>query len=157
MHETMLILHNIRSNYNVGALFRTADGAGVTKIFLAGYTPGPLDRFSRSNKALEKTALGAEKTVLWEHAPDTLALIARLKKEGVHIVAVEQDMRAIPYHTHVPQKKTAYILGPEVEGLSREILDAVDTILEIPMSGRKESLNVSVAGGIILFSARHTS
>lgn len=153
--EIIVVLHNIRSNHNTGSIFRTADGAGVSKIYLAGYTPAPLDRFGRPNGALIKTALGAEQMIPWEKAEDTLALIARLKKEGVTVVAVEQDTRAVSYLAHTPQAKTAYIFGPEVEGLPSEILDAVDAILEIPMHGEKESLNVSVAAGVILFSARH--
>lgn len=153
--EILAVLHNIRSNHNTGSVFRTAECAGVSKIYLAGYTPAPLDRFGRPNDALIKTALGAEHMTPWERAEDTLALIANLKKEGVMVVAVEQDVRAIPYTTHTPAQKTAYIFGPEVEGLPLEILDVVDLIVEIPMHGKKESLNVSVAAGVILFYARN--
>ncbi len=150
--EIIVVLHNIRSNHNTGSIFRTADGAGVSKIYLAGYTPAPLDRFGRPNGALVKTALGAEQTIPWESVEDTLLLIGRLKREGVTIVAVEQDTRAVSYLAYTPCGKTAYMFGSEVEGLPPEILDAVDVIVEIPMHGEKESLNVSVAAGIILFS-----
>lgn len=161
-----IILHNIRSNYNVGSLFRTADAAGVKKVFLVGYTPAPVDRFGRINNELAKTALGAEKTVSWERAKSAEALFARLKKEKVSLVAVEQSPRSIDYKKIPHKKNLALIFGNEVRGLSPSILKHCDCIAEIPMRGRmvrhahhprktragKESLNVSVAAGIVLFS-----
>lgn len=146
-----IILHNIRSNYNVGSIFRTADAAGVVKIFLAGYTPTPTDRFGRINKELAKTALGAEKTVSWERAKSVTALFARLKKEKVFLVAVEQSPRSINYKKIPRKKNLAFIFGNEVTGLPQSILAQCDCIAEIPMRGEKESLNVSVAAGIVLF------
>lgn len=152
MSETALVLLNIRSSENVGSIFRTADAAGVSKIFLAGYTPAPVDRFKRANTKLAKAALGAEEFVPWESAPDAEALIERLKTEGWRVVAVEQDARSVSYDDFKKGERTAFILGNEVEGVPKEILNACDAIVEIPMRGKKESLNVSVAAGIVLFN-----
>jgi len=151
----IVILPDIRSAHNVGSIFRTADAAGVEKIYLCGITPAPIDRFGRPNKEIAKVALGAEQSIPWESTASAAALITRLKKQGYEIVAVEQDARSIPY-THMRIKKsdrmrTAVIMGSEVEGLSSPILKRCDTILEIPMHGAKESLNVGVAFGIVIF------
>lgn len=147
----ILILHNIRSLYNVGSILRTADGAGVEKVYLTGITGSPLDRFGEARTDIKKTALGAEATVLWEKVEAIEPLLEKLKNEGCEVVAVEQDERAVPYTRYTPTKKPAFILGNEVEGLSRAVLDKADTIIEIPMKGSKESLNVSVTAGIIAF------
>ncbi|MBY0539593.1 RNA methyltransferase [Patescibacteria group bacterium] len=152
--QISLILHDIRSSENVGSMFRTADAAGVKKIYLTGYTPAPLDRFKRKNSKLAKAALGAEESVPWERAGDAGILIEKLKGEGVSVFAVEQDPRAVSYEeVHIPTQ-VALVMGNEVEGVSKNILDACNAILEIPMYGKKESLNVSVAAGIVLFRAR---
>lgn len=148
---TYLILHNIRSTHNVGAIFRTADAAGISKIYLTGYTPAPVDRFGRARKDIVKAALGAEKNVDWEQVTRINSLFGRLKKEEVFLVAVEQNKRAIDYIKVKSQAKTAFIFGNEVTGLSPAILKEVDVIAEIPMKGKKESLNVSVAVGVALF------
>ncbi len=153
----VVLLHNIRSLHNVGSIFRTADGAGVEKLFLCGITPAPLDRFGKYRQEMEKVALGAEKTVPWESAKSTASLLKRLKKEGWTIVALEQANNSISYTqvcARVKGKKVALVLGAEVEGLSVSILKLVDYIAEIPMHGTKESLNVSVTAGIILFMLR---
>lgn len=149
-----VILHNIRSAHNVGSIFRTADGAGVTKIFLSGYTPTPLDRFGRKNPELMKTSLGAVDSVPYECVPNILDRIEVLKGEGVEIVAVEQTPRAIEYTAHTLRGDAAFIFGNEVTGVERELLDAADTHISLEMRGVKESLNVSVCAGIILFNAR---
>jgi len=149
--ELAALFHNVRSTYNVGALFRTADGAGVSKVYLTGYTPTPIDRFGRSQKDIAKTALGAEDSVVWEQAREPLSVIRRLRKEGWAIVGVEQDARAVDYRELRPNRPTLFIFGNEVRGLSRSLRDECDTLVEIPMHGKKESLNVSVAAGIILF------
>ncbi len=146
-----ILLHNIRSAENVGAIFRTADAAGISKIYLSGYTPLPIDRFGRPRKDIAKAALGAEQTILWEVVPDIVAHIEVLKKEGATIVAIEQSSRAVDYKTISPQPKMVFLLGNEVEGIAPEILLQADVIAEIPMHGKKESLNVSVACGIALF------
>ena len=148
----VVILDSIRSTYNVGSIFRTADAAGVEKIYLCGITPQPIDRFGRLRPQFTKVSLGAEKTVLWERVKSASALIDRLKKEKYHIIAVEQDRRAVAYTKFRAPKKTAVIFGNEVSGISNPILKKADKIIEIPMRGKKESLNVSVAAGIIMFS-----
>lgn len=151
MPDMYVILDNIRSVHNVGSIFRTCDGAGVSKLYLCGVTPAPVDRFGRIRSDMAKVALGAETHVPWEHESDTGACMERLKKEGVRIVAVEQDERAIDFKTFSVVGPTAFVFGEETRGLSRETLDAADTSIEIPMFGQKESLNVSVAAGIVLF------
>lgn len=146
-----LILENIRSAYNVGAIFRTADGAGVSKIFLVGYTPTPLDRFGRIQQEIEKTSLGASEVIPWEQHQLSRGVIDKLKAEGVEVVAVEQSANAKPLREFNVPEKVVYILGNEVDGVSAETALASDTIVEIPMLGTKESLNVSVAAGIVLY------
>jgi len=147
----VLVLHNIRSAYNVGAILRTADAAGVYKAYLTGYTPTPLDRFGRERKDVAKAALGAEKSVSWEQRPSLSDAIAHLRDEGFHIVALEQAENSIDYKEFKPKEKTVLIVGEERYGITKDILDQCDTIIEIPMRGQKESLNVSVATGIALF------
>lgn len=151
MRQASVILHNIRSSENVGSIFRTADGAGVAKIYLTGYTPAPLDRFKRKNTKLAKTALGAEDFVPWERAEIT-ELMMLLKKASIQIVAVEQDKRAVSYMILKQKEKTAFIFGNEVDGIPKPVLDLADAIVDIPMHGKKESLNVAVAAGIIFYS-----
>lgn len=145
-----LILHDIRSAQNVGSLFRTADAVGVTKIFLTGYTPAPLDKFRRPSREIAKTALGAEKSVSWEKISFD-ECITRLKSEKVFIVGIEQDARSVDYKKVKAKYPIALVLGNEVTGLEPEVLKMCDVIAEIPMKGKKESLNVSVAGGIAMF------
>lgn len=146
-----LILHNIRSVYNVGAIFRTADASGVSKIFLTGYTPAPIDRFGRVRKDIAKTALGAEKNIEWKYVKSINLLIQKLKKEKLEIIAVEQDKKATDYKKLKIKKDTAFVFGNEVKGLSKTILEKSDKIAQIKMLGKKESLNVSVALGVFLF------
>ena len=145
------IFHNIRSLYNVGSMFRTADAAGVSTIYLTGYTPSPVDRFGHVRSEIAKTALGAEHTVLWEKKQDIAALLRKLQVEGVFVVGLEQHPHALDYRRVRPQKKWALVAGNEVRGLSEAVLRKCDVIAEIPMHGKKESLNVSVAFGIALF------
>lgn len=146
-----VILHDIRSHYNVGAVFRTCDGAGVSKIYLTGYTPAPEDRFGREVAEISKTALGAEKFVAWEKVEDTLLVVQKLKAEGVTVVAVEQSESSVMLNDFVTPEKVAYVFGSETEGVPLEVLAEVDVVLELPMLGQKESLNVSVTAGIVLF------
>jgi len=149
--HAVLILENIRSAQNVGAIFRTADAIGVTKIYLTGYTPAPLDKFERPSKEIAKTALGAESTMPWESITNTITLIETLRKEDFEIVAVEQTPEAIDYKKFIPSGSTAFILGNEVDGVLPETLAVSDTVIQIPMRGTKESLNVATTAGIILF------
>jgi tRNA G18 (ribose-2'-O)-methylase SpoU len=151
MRRTYAILHNIRSAHNVGSVFRSADGAGVSKLFLTGYTPAPIDRFGREHAEIAKTSLGATHTVPYEVVPDIHALIVRLKEEGVHMVAIEQTPEANAYREVSLPESIAFIFGNEVTGIEPDVLAVCDQHLMIPMAGRKESLNVSVCAGIILF------
>ncbi len=148
----ILIIHDVRSVVNVGAMFRTADAVGIDKIYLTGYTPAPLDRFGRKRGDLAKSALGAEEFVKWEQRENILPLLTKLKKDRYQIIAIEQDENSVDYRKVKLQKKNVFIVGPEVTGISKSILKKCDIIAEIPMRGKKESLNVSVACGVILFS-----
>ena len=157
--NTVVILHNIRSVENVGAMFRTADAAGVNKIYLTGYTPAPLDRFGRKRRDLAKSALGAEEFVSWEQKKLVCPVIAKLKRGRYKIIAIEQAKNSVDYRKISARggpaygwKKLAFIVGAEVTGIPKNVLKKCDLIAEIPMHGKKESLNVSVALGIILFS-----
>jgi 23S rRNA (guanosine2251-2'-O)-methyltransferase len=157
-----LILHNIRSLYNVGSCFRTADGAAAAKIFLTGYTGKPIDKFGRVNREIKKTALGAEENISWEYHKNISQAIEKLKNENVFIVALEQSPNAVDYKTFQKKYKKklnhftgiALIVGNEVRGLSSRILKQCGAAIEIPMAGRKESLNAAVACGIALFELR---
>lgn len=151
MVRLCLILHNIRSAHNVGAIFRTADAAGVRKLHLTGYTPAPRDKFQRINKEIAKTALGAEQTVAWEKVENVQDLMGKLRAEGWQLLALEQSEKSIDYRKVELKSKATLILGNEVGGIEPEILQQCDQIIEIPMKGEKESLNVSVAAGIALF------
>jgi 23S rRNA (guanosine2251-2'-O)-methyltransferase len=150
-NELILILPDIRSAENVGAIFRTADGAGVNKIYISGYTPCPIDRFGRARKDIAKAALGAETFVPWEYSKSTISLVTKLKKEGYKIVGLEQDKKSINFKKFKTPNKCALVVGNEVLGLDKKIKNACDALIEIPMHGKKESLNVSVATGIALY------
>lgn len=151
MKETAVLLHNVRSSHNVGSIFRTCDAAGVSRVFLSGYTPVPVDRFGRPQKEIAKTALGAEQFIPWEYSKTVKPLLKKLKGEGWTIVGVEQDARSEDYRSGTLENKTLYIFGNEVGGLSKSLRNDCDILMEIPMRGKKESLNVAVAAGIILF------
>lgn len=150
----LLILHNIRSAHNVGSIFRTADAAGVSKIILSGYTPLPTDRFGQPRKDFIKVSLGAEKTIRWEQSKTLASAIKQLEKENFYIVAVEQDKDSTSlFDFRAPKNKPlVLVLGNEVRGLSKSALTLCDEVVEIPMRGKKESLNVSVAAGIAMFT-----
>lgn len=157
MPTVIVVAHNIRSAHNVGAIFRTSEGFGVTRLILSGYTPYPtlptdtrLPHIARRVTAqIEKTALGAETIVTFEHQeePD----FGALKKQGYVIVGLEQDDRSVDIRTFVPPEKIVLILGEEVAGLSPVLRSVCDVLVEIPMKGHKESFNVSVAAGIALY------
>lgn len=145
------ILENIRSAHNVGSIFRTADGAGVSKIFLVGCTPAPVDRFGRIQPEIFKTSLGATQSIDWEQFEHVVEVIGMLRANGVSVVSVEQSPMSIPFMKFSVPPKVAYIFGNEVSGVSDDGLSASDQIIEIPMMGTKESLNVSVTVGIVLY------
>ena len=154
--KSVAILHDLRSVLNVGAIFRTCDAVGVNKLYLTGITPTPLDRFGRVRADISKAALGAEMTVAWESAPDIGVVIKNLKKENFKIIAIEQSDTSIDYKKVHEQNvgndlKIAFLVGNEVNGLSKEILNDCDVVAHIPMKGTKESLNVSTAFGVAVY------
>ena len=169
--EVIVVLPDIRSAHNVGSIFRTSDAAGVGAIYLSGYTPTPLNKFNKPQPQITKTALGAEKTLVWKYFESHTTLLNKLKKDGFKIIAVEQTKNSINYkdldlkdlfkkekdecgsksEVETLGKKVAFVFGNEVLGLLKKILDKVDVCIELPMNGKKESLNVSVTAGIILF------
>lgn len=146
MDQLYVICHNIRSLYNVGSIFRTADGAGVDKIFLCGYTGFP------PRKEISKVALGAEKIIPYERKQDTWRVIKKLKEDGVMIIALETVLeRSIDFRKFKPKFPLAIILGNEVRGIPERLLKRSDKIIHLPMYGEKKSLNVSVAFGIAIY------
>jgi 23S rRNA (guanosine2251-2'-O)-methyltransferase len=155
--KLIVVLDNIRSVHNVGSIFRTADAAGAVKIYCCGITPGPLDRFKNLRADFAKVALGAEESVAWELAKNTMEVLTALKKDDCQIFAVEQARDSVPYDEGARlaradgHKKIALVVGAEVKGISAPVLNYADKILEIPMRGKKESLNVAVAFGIVAF------
>lgn len=146
------IIHNVRSLHNVGSIFRTSDGAGVKKIYLTGFTPSPLDGFGKPIPQFAKVSLGAEEFVPWEKVKDINKVIKKLRVEGYKIIALEQSPKSTPYNKlKVYSDKLSVIAGNEVRGLAPAILKKCDAVVEIPMRGKKESLNVSVAFGIAIY------
>lgn len=148
--DVYLVLDNIRSRENVGSIFRTADAVGVSKIYLCGITPRP-NQYQGETDKIAKTALGAEKWVPWEYHKQTWRMLENLKKEGVNIVALEQTEESVNIFKFNPEFPLALVLGNEVKGLSSQILKYCDKKISIPMYGKKESLNVSVAAGVALY------
>lgn len=144
-NQFVVILPNIRSRHNVGAIFRTADGAGVDKVYLTGYTPQP------PHKDIDKVALGAQKSVPWEYVKQTTRLIKKLKVEGFAIVGLEQTRKSVTIYSYPPTFPLALVVGNEVTGIPRALQKLCDMMAEIPMYGKKNSLNVSVATGIMLY------
>ncbi len=145
MQNTVLLAHNIRSLWNIGSFFRTADAFGVSHIHLTGYTAAP------PRDEITKTALGAEEWIPWSKEEDPLEVIKKRRKEGFEIVALEIAAGSIPLSSFIPTKPVCLIVGHEVTGVPQELLAAADCSVSIPMSGRKESLNVSVAVGVALY------
>jgi 23S rRNA (guanosine2251-2'-O)-methyltransferase len=140
-----ILLDNIRSLYNVGAFFRTAEAAGVERLILAGITGHPPKR------ALTKTALGAEERVAWEHTWDAIAAIARLRASRYELAAVETSVHAIDLFDWKPRFPVCVLFGHEVEGIRPEVADLCDVHIRIPMLGAKHSLNVATAGGVVVY------
>jgi 23S rRNA (guanosine2251-2'-O)-methyltransferase len=150
-----VVCHDIRSVHNVGSIFRTADAAGVEKIYLCGITPSPRDRFGKVRADFAKVSLGAEDSVVFESTKTTEEAVAKLKAEGWTIFALEQSEKSIPYDqipgSDIANLKVCLVLGNEVGGLPPALLMLADRIIEIPMRGMKESLNVAVAFGVAIF------
>lgn len=141
----VLIIPNIRSGHNVGALFRTADGAGVDKVYVCGYSPMP------PHPQVDKVSLGAEKFVASEYVKQPLRLLKKLKQEGYAIVALEQTKKSVSLYDWKPKFPLALVVGNEKTGIPKKWLKLCDKVVDLPMKGKKNSLNVSVAGGIALY------
>ena len=143
----VILLDNVRSQNNVGSVFRTSDAFRIEKIFLCGITSTP------ENREVHKTALGAEDAVEWEYVKDTVEAVDRLKKEGSRIFAIEQAENTTPLENFSlsPDQKYALIFGNEVKGVQQEVIDLSDGCIEIPQFGTKHSLNISVTVGIVLW------
>jgi len=158
--QLVVIAHNIRSTHNVGAILRNGDGFAVTKVYTTGYTPYPTlpgdmrlpHVREKLTRQIAKTALGAEQHVPVEYGEDPMTLIRRLSGDGFTIAALEQSADSIALSAYQPPAKLALLLGEEVHGITPELLALCDVTLEIPMGGRKESFNVSVAAGIALYA-----
>ena len=155
--DIRLILDNIRSVHNVGSIFRTAETLGISRIYCLGTTPTPLDRFGRVRSDFAKVSLGAENIVPWEHIDDGVGaenvavMLRKLKKAKFEIIALEQAKNSVDYKSIEITSNAAIILGNEVDGVSAGLLKLADKIAEIPLVGKKESLNVSVSAGIFLY------
>jgi tRNA G18 (ribose-2'-O)-methylase SpoU len=153
--EIALILDNIRSVHNVGSIFRTAEAGGVSRIFCVGTTPTPIDRFGLARKDFAKVSLGAENMVPYEHTTKVAEAIRKLRSMGYKIYALELVTGAKDFRKmKKTNNKIALILGNEVDGVSKTALRLCDEVYCIPMRGRKESLNVSVAAGIGVFCGK---
>ena len=148
---TILVLDNVRSVENTGSIFRTAEGLGVSKIILIGTTPAPIDRFGRKRQDFTKVSLGSEEMVPWEYQKEIGQALSQLKEDGFKIISLEQTPDAKDLKTFKAPLKFALVVGNEVDGVSKEALDKSDYKVKIPMQGKKESFNVSVATGIALF------
>ena len=140
-----VLLDNIRSMYNVGAFFRTADAASVAKLYLGGITAKPPKR------AIAKTALGAEETVAWEHTWEPVRLITSLRERGIEMAAIETSVHAVDLFDWAPRFPVCVVFGHEVDGIRPEISDLCDTHVRVPMLGSKHSLNVATAGGVVIY------
>ncbi len=140
-----VVLHNVRSLYNVGAFFRTADAVGADGLLLAGITGHP------PHREIAKTALGSEEHVRWQRCDDTLAAVQAARVEGREIAAVETSLHAVDLFDWQPRFPVSVIFGHEVDGLEDPILDHCDTHVRVPMRGVKHSLNVATAGGVVLY------
>jgi 23S rRNA (guanosine2251-2'-O)-methyltransferase len=157
--KTVLIIHNVRSAHNVGSLLRSADGLGAAHAYFTGYTPYPKQKSDhrlphiseKMERQITKTALGAEKSVSWSQEDDIKNVISRLKNEGFLIAALEQTPKAKNINEFTAHQNTALIIGNEVDGIDEQTLALADVHLQIPMRGKKESLNAAIAGSIALY------
>lgn len=141
----VIILDNIRSALNVGAIMRTCDGAGIDKLYLCGITP------DGTHPKVKKTALGAENMISWETQPDTVETVKKLQSEGFEVLAVEQTEDSDIYFGHNYSDKVALVFGHEITGVSLPVLEVVDAKIELPMLGEKQSLNIATTVGIMAY------
>jgi len=162
MRKIVIIAHNLRSSHNIGSLLRTADAMGVEQVYLTGYTPYPKHEndprlphlANKTHQAIAKTALGAEKSVKWTIDKDVQGVIKNLKAKDYEVVALEQALNSVKLTDYKPPQKIAIILGREVDGIEEEVISACDKVIEIPMFGKKESLNVVQAAAMAMYHCR---
>lgn len=158
----ILVVHSVRSAHNIGSILRSADGFGVERVYLTGYSPYPVsanDRrlphvAKRTDEQIKKTALGADKTVKWQHQADVALLLPKLKKAGFLVAALEQTNKAVALSELKAAGDVALIVGSEIGGIEQALLKEADTHLAIPMLGGKESFNVAVATSVALYHLR---
>ena len=146
----VVVLDNVRSLYNTGAFFRTADGCALEKLVLCGITPRP-DQGSRQRRGIAKTALGAETSVPWEYVSDTAAAVAVAMAAGYHVAAVENSPQAVDLYEWTPSWPLCLVFGHETDGVASEVAGGIETHVRIPMLGEKRSLNVATAAGVVLY------
>ena len=152
-----VVLDDIRSVQNVATIFRSSDGVGVSKIWLGGYTPGPLDKYGIVIPKFRRISLGAEENIEWEKFSGVLELIQKLQEDGFYVVGVEEGELAEDYRNAVLElefEKIVLVMGNEKTGLSQEVMELCDRVLEMPMLGEKDSLNVAVAFSVIAYVVR---
>jgi 23S rRNA (guanosine2251-2'-O)-methyltransferase len=140
-----VLLDNVRSLYNVGSFFRTADAAAIERLYLCGITGRP------PKHAITKTALGAEETVPWEHAWEAVPLLGSVREQGYELAAIETSPHAVDLFDWTPRFPVCVLFGHEVDGIQPELSALCDTHVRIPMLGSKHSLNVATAGGVVLY------
>lgn len=148
-NELILVLDNIRSLYNVGSMFRSADGFGVAKIYLCGITGTP------EQHGVQKVALGAELSVPWEHCPQTWHVVEDLRRRGYRVVGLERAAGAVSLPEVRENPPLALVVGNEIRGLTPALRRRLDAVIEIPMLGTKNSFNVAVACGVALYHLRY--
>ncbi len=164
MRSIVLVVYNVRSAHNVGSMLRTADGLGISEVYLSGYTPYPHAEAdtrlphlaAKTSRQISKTALGAENSVIWHYQPDIKKTLDELQAQNYKLVGLEQTDKAIDLRKLKPVSKIALIVGSEVGGLPQAVLDICDRHVHIPMSGQKESFNVAIVAAIALYHFKYT-
>lgn len=160
--KIILLIHNVRSAYNVGSLLRTADGLGVVEVVFSGYTPYPLAKkderlphiAEKTHRAIQKTALGAEKSVAWLRTNDIQTYLNKMRADGYVVAALEQTSSSRNLSEYRPPQKLVLLVGNEIDGLDADLLISINVHLQIPMLGAKESFNVAAAGAMALYHLR---
>jgi tRNA G18 (ribose-2'-O)-methylase SpoU len=161
--EIILIAHNLRSCQNVGSLLRTADGLAVKKVYLTGYTPYPITNNDtrlpylreKISKRISKTSLGAEEYIDWQYSEDINQVLDDLHNKEYKLIALEQTKDSVELDKFISPKKIAIVVGREVEGIEEDILKMMDGTIEIPMLGKKESFNVTLAAAMTIYKMRY--
>lgn len=160
--RVILIAHNLRSCHNIGSLLRTAEGIGVEKVYLTGYSPYPRHEGDvrlphlaiKQHNSITKASLGTEELITWEHVPDVMAVIRKVRDNDYQVIGLEQSVNSIPINKWSVPPKVAIVLGRETLGIEKDLLKHCDQVIEIPMFGRKESYNVVQAAAMMLYHCR---